>query len=178
MRVYNIFNICVAYIKYILFCAFCLPLNIPVDAMKLFTINGWYYWAKIITGSSYTIPCTVTDPRINVTLEYGNEILSEEGSVITYDPRVGFKVPGDYKYTQYNDNLICKARKGNLTQIKKILLNFEREYLLFILLNSPSYFSCLNIVNFCFFSGSRCHVAYCKCLSHKPYSCKAMCCKH
>ena len=96
---------------------------LSVDETKLFTFRQWFYWAKIITGSPYIIPCTVTDPRINVTLENDNKILSGEGSFITYDPKVGFSVPGNY--TNLN-RLICRARKGNLTQIKSVILNFER----------------------------------------------------
>nr|CAL91935.1 putative VEGF receptor precursor [Paracentrotus lividus] len=94
-----------------------------VDETKLFTDRRYLYWANVITGTPYTIPCTVTDPRINVTLEYNNKVQSGQGSVITYDPKVGFRVPGNY--TKYNGPLVCRARKANLTQIKSVILNFE-----------------------------------------------------
>ncbi|XP_041456095.1 vascular endothelial growth factor receptor 2-like [Lytechinus variegatus] len=93
-----------------------------VDNSKLFTVTHWL-GTDVIIGSSYIIPCSVTDPRINVTLEYANKVLSGEGSVITYDPKVGFKVPGNY--TELSGYVKCSARKGNLSQMKIIFLNFE-----------------------------------------------------
>ncbi|XP_071504273.1 vascular endothelial growth factor receptor 1-like [Diadema antillarum] len=94
------------------------------ESQERFFVDKSIYWSKVIAGYPFTIPCAVTDPKINVSLLASEENISEEGFGITFDPRMGFSIPGNYS-DYHHPILCCRARKGNLTADKFVFIQFE-----------------------------------------------------